>query len=86
MGSNPSAPTTDLCVIGGKMGARSSVDQSIGLLNRRSQVRILPGVPIPIVVGVAQLVEHRIVAPEVAGSNPVTHPTCRTTQPEASGH
>ena len=26
-------------------------------------------------VGVAQLVEHRIVAPEVAGSNPVAHPT-----------
>ncbi len=26
-------------------------------------------------VGVAQLVEHRIVAPEVAGSIPVAHPT-----------
>ncbi len=28
-------------------------------------------------VGVAQLVEHRIVAPEVAGSIPVAHPTFR---------
>ena len=26
-------------------------------------------------VGVAQLVERRIVVPKVAGSNPVTHPT-----------
>ncbi len=27
-----------------------------------------------VVVGVAQLVEHWIVTPEVAGSNPVAHP------------
>ena len=27
-----------------------------------------------VVVAVAQLVEHRIVAPEVAGSKPVSHP------------
>ncbi len=26
-------------------------------------------------VGVAQLVEHRVVVPGVAGSNPVAHPT-----------
>jgi hypothetical protein len=25
-------------------------------------------------VGVAQLVEHRVVAPAVVGSNPITHP------------
>ena len=29
------------------------------------------------VVGVAQLVEHRVVIPVVAGSSPVTHPTRR---------
>jgi hypothetical protein len=29
----------------------------------------------PNVVGVAQLVEHRIVVPVVAGSSPVAHPT-----------
>src|SRR4051812_49072328 len=28
-------------------------------------------------VGVAQLVEHRVVVPVVAGSSPVTHPTDR---------
>ena len=28
-------------------------------------------------VGVAQLVEHRIVVPDVAGSIPVTHPISR---------
>jgi hypothetical protein len=26
-------------------------------------------------VGVAQLVEHRVVAPVVVGSSPITHPT-----------
>lgn len=30
--------------------------------------------PLP-VVGVAQLVEHRTVAPNVVGSNPIAHPT-----------
>ena len=35
-----------------------------------------PGyVPGPIVVGVAQLVERRIVIPVVVGSNPIVHPT-----------
>jgi hypothetical protein len=29
----------------------------------------------PTVVSVAQLVEHRSVAPRVAGSNPVAHPS-----------
>ena len=29
-------------------------------------------------VGVAQLVEHRLVAPNVAGSNPVTHPMLKS--------
>ena len=29
------------------------------------------------VVAVAQLVEHRIVVPGVAGSTPVSHPICR---------
>src|SRR3954453_7987082 len=28
--------------------------------------------------GVAQLVEHRVVVPGVAGSSPVTHPMCRS--------
>ncbi len=28
----------------------------------------------PIMVGVAQLVEHRVVAPVVEGSSPFTHP------------
>ena len=27
-----------------------------------------------LVVGVAQLAEHRVVAPVVVGSNPITHP------------
>ena len=34
-------------------------------------------------VGVAQLVEHRIVAPEVVGSNPIAHPTCSAPQPQS---
>ncbi len=33
-----------------------------------------PGLGLFFVVGVAQSVEHRIVAPDVAGSSPVTHP------------
>ncbi len=37
-----------------------------------SGVRIPP--PRPLVVAVAQLVEHRIVTPVVAGSIPVSHP------------
>ncbi len=32
-------------------------------------------------VGVAQLVERRTVAPNVAGSNPVSHPTLKTARP-----
>src|SRR4051812_32226395 len=35
-------------------------------------------------VGVAQLVEHRVVVPGVAGSSPVTHPNC-TRRPTACG-
>jgi hypothetical protein len=45
------------------------------------QVRVLPGAPsgamlesISTVVGVAQLVEPRLVMPVVAGSSPVIHP------------
>ncbi len=31
-------------------------------------------IPNSIMVGVAQLVEHRVVAPVVVGSSPITHP------------
>ena len=38
-------------------------------------LRKLPSVfPQDIAVGVAQLVEHRVVAPVVVGSSPITHP------------
>ena len=70
------------------LSASSSAGQSNGLLSRGSRVRVLPGAPfwlsgtsflalvvkLYLVVGVAQSVEHWIVAPVVAGSIPVTHP------------
>ncbi len=53
----------------------------VGKLSRMLQVRVLPGAPsgavlgsISTVVGVAQLVEPRLVMPVVAGSSPVIHP------------
>ena len=62
----------------------------VGKLSRRLQVRVLPGAPFNgmviyngrpgsivgrfTVVGVAQLVEHRIVVPAVVGSIPIVHP------------
>src|SRR5579883_697553 len=62
--------------------ASSSGGQSSGLLSRGSGVRVPSGAPLPEVlavfdtaVSVAQLAEHRIVAPVVEGSNPFTHPT-----------
>ncbi len=36
-------------------------------------------------VGVAQLVEHRVVAPVVAGSSPVTHPIKKVGKPRVFG-
>ena len=50
----------------GTRRARSSVGQSIGFLNRGSQVRVLPGVFGP----VAQRIEWRPSKPTVGGSNP----------------
>ena len=71
--------------------ASSSGGKSNGLLSRGSGVRIpsgapssLPGIAIAAgqalitkrtVVSVAQLAEHRVVAPAVEGSSPFTHPT-----------
>ena len=61
--------------------ARSSTGQSIGLLSRGLQVRVLPGAPdtqtdgfLVLLVVVAQLVEQRIVIPPVVGSSPIDHP------------
>ncbi len=61
--------------------ACSSVGESNGFLIRGSGVRIPPGAfrsPRAMrgfdMVGVAQLAEHRVVVPGVAGSSPVTHP------------
>ena len=60
--------------------ASSSGGQSNGLLSRGSEVRILSGAPlspdtkVETMVSVAQLAEHRVVAPGVEGSNPFTHP------------
>ena len=59
------------------MRAAKAVD---GMLSRRLQVRILPGAPDKAVksvsmVGVAQLVEPRIVIPVVVGSSPIVHPS-----------
>ena len=36
----------------------------------------------PVMVGVAQLVEHRVVVPGVAGSSPVTHPNYSNRRPD----
>jgi hypothetical protein len=62
-------------------GARSSTGQSTGLLSRGLQVRVLPGAPymtyntgLELLVGVAQLVEPRVVIPVVVGSSPIVHP------------
>ena len=53
-----------------------------GKLSRGLQVRVLPGAPDWLafskiretVVGVAQLVEPRVVIPVVVGSSPIVHP------------
>ena len=53
-----------------------------GKLSRGLQVRVLPGAPDCLafskirktVVGVAQLVEPRVVIPVVVGSSPIVHP------------
>ncbi len=54
-------------------GAHSSVGQSNGLLSRGSGVRIPLGAGFYGGCSSARL-EHWVVAPEVAGSSPVTHP------------
>ena len=70
--------------------ASSSGGQSSGLLSRGSGVRVPSGAPLSqravydTAVSVAQLAEHRIVAPVVEGSNPFTHPTPRAPAPSAS--
>ncbi len=71
--SNLAAPTEWRCYYGIFDCARSSTGQSIGLLSRWLQVRVLPGARIFVVV-VAQLVEPRIVIPVVVGSSPISHP------------
>ena len=67
-----------------------AVKTVVGKLSRMLQVRVLPGAPPSfdlrsnegakfckidlVVVGVAQLVEPRIVIPVVVGSSPIVHP------------
>src|SRR5436305_13197267 len=45
-----------------------------------------PGSQAPVVVGVAQLVEHLVVVQDVAGSSPVTHPECAAGDPVPRNH
>ena len=62
---------------------------------RRKPVRVHPGGPCtlflgrhgeaPVVVGVAQLVEHLVVVQDVAGSSPVTHPRRSRPSPRETG-
>ena len=60
-----------------------AVKTVVGKLSRRLQVRVLPGAPVNTIwfkihattmVGVAQLVEPRVVIPVVVGSSPIVHP------------
>ncbi len=63
-----------------------AVKTVVGKLSRRLQVRVLPGAPVKkywfkihttTMVGVAQLVEPRVVIPVVVGSSPIVHPNSK---------